>query len=186
VVRGTFRDEVPIIAPGKPTGTLVDVTFSLFLAGVLQPGAPGSRASYSLEGDLGGGFTDIGKSGHMDSGGAFVGDPFGLYTTTVQVQAGFNAPLQVTLTGSAQAGCVAVGSCGDAQFFLDHSLYWAGISSVTLPDGTPITDFTAIGASGVNWAESFVPAAAAVPAPPTLLLFVGGLAGFGLVRRRAH
>jgi hypothetical protein len=184
VAIGIFRDDVTFTKPGLATGTLINVTFSLSLNGLLQPGQSTSQASYLLQADLGGTFFDINKGAHFgspDIGGAFVGDPFGTYSATVQVQIGFAAPLDVELTGSAQASCNFV-TCGDADFFLNNSLYWAGISSITLLDGTALSGVSATGASGTNWLNSFVPVA--VPVPATFLLFGLGLAGLGFARRR--
>jgi hypothetical protein len=191
VVRGQFRDDVTFTKPGLAAGTLINVTFSLSLNGLLQPGQNTSLASYLLQADLGGGAFDIGKSANFYSpdpifgtnAGKFVGDAFGTYTTTVTVQVGFALPLDVEHTGSAQASC-NFSTCGDADFFLNDSLYWAGISEITLLDGTVLDGVSATGATGVSWLESFVPAAVAVPTPATLLLFSSGLAGIGFARRR--
>ena len=51
-----------------------------------------------------------------------------------------------------------------------NSIYWAGITSITLADGSAATEFSALGSTGFDWKASAVP----VPEPSNAWLFFFG------------
>ena len=105
------------------------------------------------------------------------GDAFGTYSATVSVRLGFVQQLTIELFGVAQTGFDGVGSSPSA-FDLGHSLYWAGIESVTV-NGQAVNDFSLTSGSGTAYGQSLAP----VPLPGSLIMFVPALA-LGLLRRR--
>lgn len=52
-----------------------------------------------------------------------------------------------------------------------NSVYWAGITAITLVDGSVATEFSALGSTGYDWKTSAVP----VPEPSSAWLFFFGL-----------
>jgi len=181
VSRGIFRDDLTFTSAGLSTGTLVSVTFWISVNGNLSVAPIGSQASWLLQADLGGGAFDINRSANLnaaDSGSpGYNGDPFGLYSATVQVQIGFAAPLDVELTTTAQSSHTFSGD-GSATADLFHSLYWRGITNMTV-GGVPVNSFTVTSGSGVNFA------APVVPEPGTAFLLAGVcMIGWIALRRR--
>ena len=180
---GQNTDLLTFTAPGVATGTLIDVTFGMLVEGNGIQGVGGSEGRWGLQADLGGGFYDINAFARQNAGAGYVGAPFGLYSATVTLQAGFAVPLDIELTASA----VSV-SGGEAVADLTDSLYWTGISGVSV-GGQALDNFTVTSASGTDWAHSFVPiASGGVPEPAAwamLLLGFGGLGAAMRARRRA-
>jgi len=175
---GAFRDLLTFSAPGVATGALMDVTFGVLVEGGID-GVNGAEGRWQLQADLGGGAYDINAFAHNNDLGGYQGSPFGLYQATVQVQAGFQAPLVV------EVGASAVSSTGgEAVADLVDSFYWTGISSVKV-GGVALDDFTVTSASGTNWTNSFVPAATGVPEPATWAIMLLGFGGLGAALR-AH
>jgi hypothetical protein len=171
---GQNRDDVVITAPGIATGTPGTLTFSVKVSGGIEGATGGGQGQWLLQADFGGGAYDINAFARNDVTNGYVGDPFGIYSATVSFQYGFAAPLDIELTASAIS---ATG--GEAVADLTHSLYWMGISDVTA-NGAPVDTFSAIGASGCDWAP------AAVPLPAAGWLLGSGVAGLlGIVRRKA-
>lgn len=189
VTRGIIRDSVPIIVPGVATGTLVTVPYNILVTGSLAAVDGLSAAGWGLQSDFGDGSFDINRSATFRSATlaafagkspGYAGDPFGLYSATVRVQAGFAAPLDVELSASAQTAFLnSSNESTSASFDLSQSLYWARISDVAVA-GSSVASFTTIGESGTDYAHSFAP----VPIPVTWVLFGSGLAG--LVKRRRN
>lgn len=61
-----------------------------------------------------------------------------------------------------------------------NSIYWGGITSITLANGTTTTAFSALGDTGHDWNRSAVP----VPEPSTWLYLALGLTAGAFMRRR--
>jgi hypothetical protein len=120
LTRGIFRDDLTFT--GGPTGSVADVTFAIGVNGDLGNPTPGGQASWQLQADLGGGAFDINKEARLNGETGFSGDAFGLYIATVQVQFGFAAPLDVELTGSAQAAFDFNAPNPTASYDLAHPL----------------------------------------------------------------
>ncbi|MFT3734176.1 MAG: PEP-CTERM sorting domain-containing protein [Rhodocyclaceae bacterium] len=189
ISRGIFRDNVIITAAGVATGTPGSLTYAIFVDGTLAVGTGSSAAGWQLQADLGGGAFDINRSatlfGNDPSLGVhgYTGDPFGLYTATINFQFGIAMQLDVELTSSAQAaysGTSPVGTMPYASHDLSHSLYWGGISNVSA-NGVQVASFTAAGESGTNYSLSLAP----VPEPASWASLLGGLGiVFATLRRR--
>lgn len=60
-----------------------------------------------------------------------------------------------------------------------NSVYWAGITSITLADGSVATEFSALGSTGYDWKTSAVP----VPEPSNAWLFFFGLGMLAMLPR---
>jgi hypothetical protein len=177
VTRGIFRDDLMFTAPGVAAGTFGTLTFWLAVNGTLQANDVGTpQASWGLQADLGGGYFDINRSGSLHGSGpyvytpGYVGDPFGLYSATVTFQFGFNTPLDVELTGSAQAAYSFDDGLPTASFDLAHSLYWGGITDINI-NGTPVGGVVIASASGTDYSVSLAP----VPEPGAAVLLLAGL-----------
>jgi hypothetical protein len=186
--RGIFRDEILITAPGVARGTVGTVSYSIIVDGALVAGPDGdTMSSWNLEADLGGGAFDIRAGARQygaDLGGEYVGTPFGTFNGTGTFQFGIVAPLHVELTAGAQARYNQTSTTlPSASFDVAHSLYWGGISGISL-NGAPLSGFSISAASGTNYIDSMAPP---VPEPGTLALMVAGLgllAGLQRHRRR--
>jgi hypothetical protein len=174
---GQITDLLTFSAPGVATGTLIQVTFGMLVEGGID-GVGGSEGRWQLQSDLGGGFYDINAFARNSGLGGYQGSPFGLYSATVTLQAGFAAPLDIELGASG----VSI-SGGEAVGDLTDSLYWTGISSFKV-GGVEHDDFTVTSASGTNWANSFVPVASGgVPEPATWAMMLLGFGGLGAAMR---
>lgn len=186
IARGILRDSLVFSSPVAPAGTVVDVTFSIFVDGSLfanDVGAP--VANWLLQAGLGGGAFDITRSGSMSGNGpyslkhGYSGDPFGWYSGTTQVQLGVPALLDIEFSGSAQASYEFDSGVPSASFSLDHSLYWGGISDVSA-SGISLTSYSVTSESGLDYSKSLAP----VPEPSSFSL---GILGFGcLLVQRVH
>ena len=73
----------------------------------------------------------------------------------------------------------AGGNATTQSFANGYSIYWGGITSITLANGATTTAFSALGDTGHNWALS------AVPEPATWLYMALGLAACAFMRRRS-
>lgn len=60
-----------------------------------------------------------------------------------------------------------------------NSIYWAGITSITLADGSVATEFSALGSTGYDWKTSAMP----VPEPSSAWLFFFGLGMLAMLPR---
>ena len=185
--RGIFRDDLVFTAPGIATGTFGMLTYAVKVDGnLLADSLNLQSSSWRLQADLGGGAFDINRSAQLFNGnltfGApeYRGDAFGTYSAAVSFQFGIAAPLDVELFGLAQSAYNISGSSpGHASFDLGHSLYWGGISNVSV-GGQPISNYSIASASGTDYSRSFAPSP--VPEPGSAALLSWGLAW--LVRQR--
>lgn len=107
--------------------------------------------------------------------------PLGLFTFLTSVTADTPFTLIGSALGSVRAGMTEnqVASTGSSFVDFAQSVYWAGVNSVTLVDGTPV-DYTLTSASGTDYSGSLAP----IPEPATWILMLGGAAALTALRRR--
>jgi hypothetical protein len=121
----------------------------------------------------------------QEFGGLHLGEPFQFAAQVV-----FGQQNSVRFLTSVNAGA-DVDNSGSAFSSADFSstVYWGGIESLTLLDGTPVTNFTLFATSGFDYTvgHQVEGPPVGVPEPPVLaLLLIGGagLARLGHRRRR--
>jgi hypothetical protein len=206
---GQFSDtNVTIWASGLPTGAPLSVTMGFSIGGQLSESPLGCwcAADWAADFSFNGFGSEIGGwSGHLAPTPTgppltyvpvYTGDPLGVkYSKTFSIFNGTGYTLQVGLTGQAEqangpAPLILGIPYGTATDDLAHSLYWAGISSVT-SNGMPVSSFTVTSDSGTDWSQSFVPGNVSgpgptgTPEPGTFVLVAMLLGGVWLVRRKA-
>ncbi len=186
--RGIFRDDLTFDVPGLARGTPVDVTFSIQVQGDLEVGLTTgiAQAKWDLSADLGGGVFDLRRGATLfndGSGGSptLSGAPFGTFEATVRLATGYAAPLYVELQGVAQAAYNHTYARNSATYDLGHSLYWGGISGVSV-NGQAVAAYTLSSASGTDYSLSLAPA---VPEPTSALLLFAGLGLIAWLKRGA-
>lgn len=186
--RGIFRDDLTFDVPGLARGTPVDVTFSIQVQGDLEVGLTTglAQAKWDLSADLGGGAFDLRRGATLfndGSGGSptLSGAPFGTFEATVRLATGYAAPLYVELQGAAQAAYNHTYARNSATYDLGHSLYWGGITQVSI-NGQTVADYTLGSASGTDYRLSLAPP---VPEPTSGALLFCGLALLTWLQRRA-
>ena len=162
-VKGTFHDDITITAPGVPNGTAGSLTFTVITSGTVGSTSGSSGATWTLSADVGGGVTEINRSGTQYSpalaSGAYVGDPVGVHTATVTFQFGVISSLNVELQCAADAANAPGPQSGEAHYGSPFVARWGGISQVKA-GATSIPLFSVSSASGTNWGN---PAAAYCP-----------------------
>lgn len=182
-----FYDDLTITAPGIATGTAGVMTYGVWLDGGLEISNSNSAASWRLRTNFGGD-----SSFDIDAIGALCGAnvpcsgaaPPGLYWASADFLFGIAAPLVVSLRGDAVAMAATGGQPPSlARFDLGHSLYWAGIGSVSA-NNAALDNYTLASASGKDWRLSFVPSA--VPEPGSAGLVLSGLALVAFTLRRSR
>lgn len=200
-----WSDSFSIIAPDLAAGTVVKVSYSLSLSGSTSvafdlAAGPGPHdyyeayAGWSLQhyvSDDPGLRLNVGVRQEVLNNGASVingtvngepGSPYGQFTLTGWLPV--NRPVY-TYTGlnvSTALGRTAAVASGQASADLGNSVYWGGISSVTMADGSALS-YTITSDSGTDYARSYVPASP-VPEPSRVLMMALGLAGCVLAGRR--
>ncbi len=159
ITRGITTDTITITAPGVPNGTQGTLTFSVRVDGILNATSGVSASSWQLQADVGGGVTDLGRTGTFRSPAAlpagYGGAPLGVHSATVNFFYGSPMPLCIQLDVFAQASNNSTSS-GQANFGAPFRLDWLGLSNLTA-NGSPVTTFTVTSVSGTNWAGDLTP-----------------------------
>jgi hypothetical protein len=110
--------------------------------------------------------------------------PDGKIEMTADVAIGAASYLYMGLMANTFIGNGATVASASGAADLGNSLYWGGISSVTLSDGTSVA-FNVKSESGTDYSQSFVPTGD-VPEPESLALFALASAAMFLVKRRGR
>ena len=184
VARAIFRDDFKLDIPGVAANTPVSLEFKLLVGGDLTVGNSNiAAASWQVRADMGGGGYDLAGDATLYNNSpslgvhGYVGDPFGMLSTTITIPTGQTLPIYVEMTGAAQtANDGHGGALATSAFDLSHTLRWGG-TTVWL-GGVEQTNVLLTSASGFNYLL-----AAPVPEPGTLALALCGAAVL-LARRR--
>ncbi|MBL8885231.1 MAG: hypothetical protein JNK16_01110 [Phycisphaerales bacterium] len=157
---GLIRDNLTFTAPGYANGTAVTVTYSIRVDGSMSAPQGSSASTWSVAVDLGGGVTDLRKTGRVNSPrippAGYQGDPYGTYSATATVQLGFPALLYLEFAATADAANHP-NEPGLATVHFAH-LDWNGIIDVKV-NGNSIPGVTVSSESGTNWGLAFTPCA---------------------------
>jgi hypothetical protein len=178
-----------IVFGGGPANTVGWVTFGVDVTGTQLASAIGGLEAYThgvanwelrvnlngqtsviyrnLRRTADGSFSDV-------SGGYAGASPFDTHWFTAPMLFGSVSSIDVQLNAASNATINAAAVDGAAFGLIDlgHSAHWAGISGVTLADGTPVA-FTATADSGTDYIPSMVPVP--VPEPGTWVLMLAGM-----------
>lgn len=170
VANATFADNVTFTAPGVALGTFGTFNCKISVGGTLSatPSTPAvfDDAAWTLSAKINEQNGNPLNNSTLTAGATLgpnglTGNPFGVFTDSVTFEFGVPFLLLVSLDGGAEGSMGGQSASAD----LSHSLYWAGISGVTI-NGQPVTNFSVSSDSGTNWAQSFVP----VPEPSSVAL----------------
>jgi len=109
------------------------------------------------------------------------GDEPGALSFTIEAAFGLEIPISTVLEVNSQLtfGNGSAGAVASANADFTNTVVWGGIQSVTLLDGTVVTDWTTLSGSGFDYGRATV-----VPVPAAAWLFGSAMLGLGLVRRR--
>lgn len=122
------------------------------------------------------------------TGGVLVptGDETGLLNFVLEIAFGTEINLTTTLDltnqllfGDLKTGEGVEGVAGTVTADFAHTVVWGGIRSVSLLDGTVVTDWTSTSGSGFDYGSASV-----VPVPAAVWLFGPAVAGLAALRRR--
>lgn len=102
----------------------------------------------------------------------------GLHEMTISVVVGSSIDIYINMRALAVADTLAFASSpilGGSSYTtadMGHSLAWAGFSAVLGPDGSPLREYSALSASGFDYANAYV---ASVPENNMLVMLLAGL-----------
>lgn len=157
---GVIRDNLTFSAPGFPNGTVASVSYSFRIDGSMSAPQGSSASSWRVAADLGGGVTDLQKTGRVNSHlippAGYQGDPYGTYTATGSLQLGFPATLYLELSANADAANHP-NETGLATVDFAH-FFWNGITEVKI-NGIAVPGATVSSESGTNWGFPITPCA---------------------------
>jgi hypothetical protein len=108
-------------------------------------------------------------------------NPYGLFTREAEVIAG--QPVSISATALAELGAASATNVrGDSILnFEDGGIFWGGIASVSLLDGTSV-DYTVTSGSGTDYRVSLAP----IPEPSTWALLLAGIGVLAVVQARSR
>lgn len=113
------------------------------------------------------------------NGADYAGNLGGFWNVSIPLM--FNQAFSLSSTLSTSAHATAGSNSAVSSFAeFGNSIYWGGITSITLADGSTTTAFAALGATGHDWAASAAP----VPEAEVYSLLLAGLSLIAVVSRR--
>jgi hypothetical protein len=170
-------------APGFTSGSTAQIRYSFFVPGSLQVGTTGSAISTgsasfwttrgglfqqplrSIE-DIGSYYAYRSNPSNGSNQSSFPADRILTYEASVTIGESFLVSQHLSLSIDGQSTTSLTHSPGSASADVNfgNSAYWNGVSAVTI-DGVPVTDFTLLNSSGIDFSDTFAPVP--VPEPET-------------------
>jgi len=128
------------------------------------------------------GYDEILKGIDLGSGvyDTSVSSAFGQFTVQVPIMIGEGFDIRFNLAGRTYALAFGDGTSSYGDFDLGHSMYWGGISSISI-NGSEVP-FSLSSQSSHDWIQSSIPSS--VPVPAAVWLFGSALLGLARIGRR--
>jgi hypothetical protein len=198
-VAASFTDVITVNAPGLTSGSFVA---TILIDGALSSAAAGGGAVVAFTNSI----TRVEVAGLADPvfefrvdqsnyngfvggqatltrgrfGPPYVGPLTGAFTFSIPFENLTGQTVTITQTCGVNARTYKVGDTSSGGCDYSHTITWGGINQVLDQNNAPVTNFTALGSNGTNYAQSFAPA---VPEPSSWAMLI---AGFGLVGAAAR
>ncbi|WP_353198357.1 PEPxxWA-CTERM sorting domain-containing protein [Sandarakinorhabdus sp.] len=112
-------------------------------------------------------------------GAPYAGPLTGAFTFTIPFENLIGQTVTITQSCGANARTFQQGDSSSSGCDYSHTITWGGINQVLDENGTPVSNFTALGSNGTNYAQAIN----AVPEPSSWAMLI---AGFGLVGSAAR
>lgn len=198
-------DSFPVISSLISPGSALSVTMGYYVAGTVSSAGSNDSSGRSvnnysvtlvqgnsvLAGSAGEQSYQFGSRGLSGTPGYLEsstdGSTFdGLHQMTISVNNGSSVFVYINMRALTWADTQAfrtgpsLGGSSYSTADMGHSITWAGISAVLGPDGNPLSEYSAQGASGFDYAKAFV---SSVPENDMAVMWLAGLGVLCLHRR---
>jgi hypothetical protein len=195
----SFTDVLTVSAPGLTSGSF---TASLLIDGLLdprassfQPSGNGGFPNFEIKVELPDlastvfdfTYTLSNYNGFVSAGGGslngmrYSGPYTGAFDFSIPFDSLVGQTVKVSLTCAVFAFTVRAGDTAGGTCDFAHTVTWGGVSQVLDQNGDPVSGVNITGATGANYAQSFV---SGVPEPASWAMMLAGFGLAGVMLRR--